>query len=166
VVNGIAYDTTGDRLEARALDTGVVIWSWTDASAEEGERRLTPPAVANGRLLIGTWDGRLVSFDALDGRKRWEVPVGAPCHWQPVMKSGRIFAGLEDGSLVAFETGDPLDDGWPMWGGGPGHNGPEPTQATATDSCRDELSASGVLKSASAATIRHSTVAPSKSTSS
>jgi outer membrane protein assembly factor BamB len=130
VVNGIAYDTTGDRLEARALDTGAVIWSWTDASAEEGERRLTPPAVANGRLLIGTWDGRLVSFDAMDGRKRWDVAVGAPCHWQPVMEGGRIFAGLEDGSLVAFETGDPLDDGWPMWGGGPGHNGPEPSRAS------------------------------------
>lgn len=125
VVNRIAYDTAGDRLEARALDTGAVIWSWTDASAHEGERRLTPPVVANGRLLIGTWDGRLVSFEALDGRKRWDVFVGAPCHWQPVMMGGRVFAGLEDGSIVAFETGDPLDDGWPMWGGGPGHNGPE-----------------------------------------
>ena len=131
VVHGIAYDTTGDRLEARALDSGAVIWSWTDPSAEEGERRLTPPAVANGQPLIGTWDGRLVSFDALDGRKRWDVAVGAPCHWQPVMMGGRVFAGLEDGSLVALETGDPLDDGWPMWGGGPGHNGPEPSQASA-----------------------------------
>jgi outer membrane protein assembly factor BamB len=131
VVNGIAYDTAGDRLEARALDTGAVIWSWTDASAEDGERRLTPPAVANGRLLIGTWDGRLVSFDAANGHKRWDVAVGAACHWQPVMMGGRVFAGLEDGSLVAFETGDPLDDGWPMWGGGPGHNGPEPSQASS-----------------------------------
>ena len=136
VIDGIAYDTAGDRLEARALDTGAVIWSWTDASAEEGERRLTPPAVANGRVLIGTWDGRLVSFDALDGRKRWEVSVGAPCHWQPVMMSGRVFAGLEDGTLVAFETGDPLDDGWPMWGGGPGHNGPEASRATTINAVR------------------------------
>lgn len=136
VVNGIAYDTVGDRLEARALDTRAVIWSWTDASAEEGERRLTPPAVANGRLLIGTWDGRLVSFDALDGRKRWDVAAGAPCHWQPVMMGGRVFAGLEDGSLVAFETGDPLDDGWPMWGGGPGHNGPEPSRASTLGASR------------------------------
>jgi hypothetical protein len=136
VVNGIAYDTTGDRLEARALDSGAVIWSWTDASAQDGERRLTPPAVANGRLLIGTWDGRLVSFNALDGRKRWEVAVGAPCHWQPVVVGGRVFAGLEDGSLVAFETGDPADDGWPMWGGGPGHNGPESSQASTVGASR------------------------------
>jgi outer membrane protein assembly factor BamB len=136
VVDGIAYDTAGDRLEARALDTGAVIWSWADASAEDGERRLTPPAVANGRLLIGTWDGRLVSFDARNGRKRWEVSVGAPCHWQPVMSDGRVFAGLENGSLVAFETGDPLDDGWPMWGGGPGHNGSEPSRSAMADGVR------------------------------
>jgi hypothetical protein len=41
------------------------------------------------------------------------------------MARGRVFAGLEDGSLVSFKTNAPLDDGWPMWGGGPGHNGPE-----------------------------------------
>jgi len=60
----------------------------------------------------------------------WDVPVRAPCHWQPVVSDGWVFAGLEDGSLVGFRTGDELDDGWPMWGGGPGHNGdPEQTAA-------------------------------------
>jgi hypothetical protein len=55
---------------------------------------------------------------------RFEVPVGAPVHWQPAVHEGRICAGLQNGDLVAIATGDPLDDGWPMWGGGPGHNGP------------------------------------------
>ena len=119
----VLFETTGDRLDATSLDTGQEIRSWTDARAEEGERRLTPPAVANGRVLIGTWDGRIISLDSSSGDVRWAVAVGAPCHWQPVMAGGRVFAGLEDGSLVAFETGDSDDDGWPMWGGGPGHNG-------------------------------------------
>ena len=39
--------------------------------------------------------------------------------WRPHLRE------LEDGLLIAFETGDPKDDGWPMWGGGPGHNGLE-----------------------------------------
>jgi hypothetical protein len=125
VADGAIFEATGDGLDARALETGRSMWLWSDARAEEGERRLTPPAVSNGRVLFGTWDGRLVSLDAPDGRVRWEVQVGAPCHWQPVMANGRVFAGLEDGSIVSFETGDALDDGWPMWGGGPGHNGPE-----------------------------------------
>jgi outer membrane protein assembly factor BamB len=123
VTMGVMFETTGDCLEAKEVATGRLLWSWDNATPEEGERRLTPPAVANGRVLIGTWDGRVISFDAWSGRTRWQVDVGGPCHWQPVMSGGRVFAGLEDGSLVAFETDDPKDDGWPMWGGGPGHNG-------------------------------------------
>jgi len=123
VVDGTLYETAGDRLEAIDLASGRLIWCWNPARAECGERRLTPPAVANGRVLIGTWDGRLLSLDAGTGEVRWQVSVHAPVHWQPVMSGGRVIAGLEDGSVVGFETGDPLDSGWPMWGGGPGHNG-------------------------------------------
>jgi outer membrane protein assembly factor BamB len=115
VVNGILYDTTGDRLEASDCRTGEVLWSWQDAKSMAGERRLTPPAVANGRVWAGTWDGRVMSWDAWTGAVRWAVKVGAPCHWQPVASEGWIFAGLEDGSLIGFNTGDPLDTGWPMW---------------------------------------------------
>ena len=123
VVNGILYDTTGDRLESSDARTGEVLWSWHDAQAVEGERRLTPPAVANGRVWAGTWDGRIISWDALLGEVRWAVKVGAPCHWQPVVNDGWVYAGLEDSSLIGFATGDPLDTDWPMWGGGSGHNG-------------------------------------------
>ena len=123
VVKGILYETTGDTLEASDARTGEVLWSWHDAQQVEGERRLTPPAVANGRVWLGTWDGRLLSFDALTGHVRWAVKVGAPCHWQPVASDGWIYAGMEDGTLVGFATGDPLDTDWPIWGGGCGHNG-------------------------------------------
>ena len=123
VVNGVLYDTTGDRLEASDARLGELLWSWQDAAEVDGERRLTPPAVANGRVWAGTWDGRIISWDALTGEIRWTVKVGAPCHWQPAVSDGWVYAGLEDGSLIAFATGDPLDTDWPMWGGGCGHNG-------------------------------------------
>ena len=51
VVNGILYDSTGDRLEANDARTGEMLWSWQDAAAVDGERRLTPPVVAHGRVL-------------------------------------------------------------------------------------------------------------------
>jgi outer membrane protein assembly factor BamB len=124
VADGVLYETAGDRLEATDVASGRRLWIWDDAQVVAGERRITPPAVANGRVLMGTWDGRLVSLDARSGGVRWQIPVGAPVHWHPTMSGGRVFAGLEDGAVVGFETGDPLDDGWPMWGGGPGHNGP------------------------------------------
>jgi outer membrane protein assembly factor BamB len=121
---GILYETTGDRLQATELASGNVLWHWGgEAGVLEGERRLTPPVVAGERVVVGTWDGRLVSLDARTGRVRWQVQVGGPVHWQPVMSDGRVFAGLESGTVVCIETGDPMDGGWPMWGGGPGHNG-------------------------------------------
>jgi len=132
VVKGVLYDITGDRLEAKLVLTDELLWSWQNAQEIEGERRMTPPAVANGRVWAATWDGRVLSWEARSGRLRWEVNVGAPCHWQPVIHQGWVFAGLENGSLVGFNTRDPQDTGWPMWGGGPGHNGlplPEPVGA-------------------------------------
>lgn len=129
VVNGILYDTTGDRLEASDARSGEILWSWHDAAPTEGERRLTPPAVANGRVWAGTWDGRIVSWDALTGQIRWAVKVGAPCHWQPVVSEGWVYAGLENGDLIGFATGDLLDTDWPMWGGGCGHNGKPITES-------------------------------------
>ena len=130
VVDGVLYDTTGDKLEARDLQANEEVWSWSSGNSVEGERQLTPPAVANGRVWAGSWNGSVLGWDAECGRVRWDVPVRAPCHWQPVVSDGWVFAGLEDGTLVGFCTEDKLDDGWPMWGGGPGHNGdPELTAA-------------------------------------
>jgi Ca-activated chloride channel family protein len=122
VADGVLYETTGDRLEARNVETHDLLWAW-QGEEKGGNRALTPPAVANGRVLAGTADGRLLQWDAATGAVRFDVRVGGGVHWQPVMSQGRIAVGLEDGSLVVFETGDVKDDGWPMWGGGPGHNG-------------------------------------------
>jgi len=128
---GLLFDSSGDRLEAHDLSGNALVWSWDGDRSVDGERCLTPPAVANGRVWAGTWAGSVRSWDAASGAPRWEVPVGAPCHWQPVVADGWVYAGLEDGSLVGFRTDDPADDGWPMWGGGPGHNGLDAPAATA-----------------------------------
>jgi outer membrane protein assembly factor BamB len=122
VVNGVLYDTTGDVLEARDLAADRLLWRWESPGAP-GERALTPPAVTGSRVYVGTFDGRIVCLDAAAGTVRFQVPVGSPVHWQPALHGGRICAGLQNGDLVCIETGDPDDTGWPMWGGGAGHNG-------------------------------------------
>ena len=117
------YTTTGDRLSATDAETGAELWSWMGDGGSGEDRVLSPPAVVNGRVYAGSHDGRLYSWDAETGRVRWEVRVGRPVSWQPAVCGGWIYAGLEGGRVLGLETGDPLDDGWAMWGGGAGHNG-------------------------------------------
>ena len=123
VADGLVFDTTGDCLEVRDLDTGEMKWHWSDGLGVEGERKLTPPVVSRGNVWVGTWDGRLLSWDAATGRLRWQARLPAPCHWQPIVANGWVYAGLEDGSLVALNTHESPDASWPAWGGGSGHNG-------------------------------------------
>src|SRR5213076_3032191 len=107
VASGMLFDTSGNRLEARDLATDAVVWSYGGDGSVDGERCLTAPAVANDRVWVGTWGGSIRCWDARSGHELWVVPVGAPCHWQPVVARGWVYAGLEDGSLVGFDTGDP-----------------------------------------------------------
>lgn len=123
VASGIVFDITGDLLEARDAETGEVKWQWSDGQGLEGERKLTPPVVAGGNVWVGTWDGRLLTWNASTGRLRWQVRLPAPCHWQPIVADGWVYAGLEDGSLVALNTHEKPDARWTSWGGGAGHNG-------------------------------------------
>jgi outer membrane protein assembly factor BamB len=53
----------------------------------------------------------------------WSVRVGEPVLFQPAVARGRVYATTRAGSLFCLETGDEKDDGWNMWGAGPGHNG-------------------------------------------
>lgn len=128
VAYDIVFDTTGDRLEACDAETGELRWQWSAGQGIEGERKLTPPVVAGGSVWIGTWDGRLLSWDAITGRLRWKARLPAPCHWQPVVADGWVYVGLEDGSLVALDTHEETDARWTAWGGGAGHNGPESSE--------------------------------------
>lgn len=123
VADGVLYQVTGEELEAIDVRTVQPLWNWRpEQNADPVERQLTPPAAARDRVWVGTLDGRVLSWDAA-GNLRWQVKLLAPVHWQPAIAGGRVFVGLADGLLVSVSTGDLSDDGWPMWGGGPGHNG-------------------------------------------
>jgi Ca-activated chloride channel family protein len=124
VWNDVLYTVVGEELSAHRLDDGSELWSWQAPGSDDLERAITPPAVTNGRVYVGTRDGRVCCFDAATGSPRWEHAVAAPLSWQPVVARGWVYCGAPDGRLVALHTGDPGDDGWPMWGGGPGHCGP------------------------------------------
>jgi len=61
--------------------------------------------VAQGRLLIGTQDGRVLALDRDRGARLWEFAAGDSVIATPVVDSGRVYFGSFDGSVYALDAG-------------------------------------------------------------
>ncbi|MBI4600534.1 MAG: PQQ-binding-like beta-propeller repeat protein [Planctomycetes bacterium] len=121
------FGALDDVVQRVDLETRKPLWR-SRLQLEEGGllgRALSPPALTSSRLYVTSALGDLVVLDRATGDELWAVNVGEPILSQPAAAEGKVFVGTAGGTLYAFETGDPDPAGWPMWGGGPGHNGPE-----------------------------------------
>ena len=90
---------------------------------------LTPPALVNGKIFLGTAAGEVLCLSADTGKTLWSVNVGEPIAFQPAVARGRVYVATSAGSLICLETGDDKDDGWLMWGANAGHTGQKVTTA-------------------------------------
>lgn len=120
---GRLYSTVGDVLTCVELGSNRGVWKFEPAEAGQG-RAFTPPIVANGKVFVGTVSSRLRAIDAETGAQLWRYRTRAPIRFHPAVWEGRVVFGNDRGEVICLETGDEADTGWPMWGGGPGHNGP------------------------------------------
>jgi len=124
---GRLYSALGDALHCVDPETRTTTWKRTihqrEGQTEVLDGMLTPPAIVNGKVFLGTLDGELFCLSAWSGDVIWSVHVGEPILFQPAVANGRVYATTQAGNLFCLETGDPNDDGWLMWGAGPHHNG-------------------------------------------
>ena len=126
VVNGRLYSSMGDTTQSVDAATGRVLWARNLRDTRRPgytDDILTPPAVANGKVFVGTRWGYVYALNAETGEVIWQVDIGEPVSFQPAVAMGRVYVGTDRGSVFCLETGDPRDDGWMMWGGNARHNG-------------------------------------------
>jgi outer membrane protein assembly factor BamB len=127
VWRGRLYSALGDVLHCVDPETRAPHWkraiSKRVEQAELLDGLLTPPAIVNGKVFVGTIEGEVCCLSAWSGDLLWSVRVGEPIIFQPSVARGRVYAATQRGSLFCLETGDPGDDCWLMWGGGADHNG-------------------------------------------
>jgi outer membrane protein assembly factor BamB len=127
LAKGRLYSALGDTLNCVDPDTEAVLWKKTLHEPKEPQELLdgvlTPAAVVNDKLFLGTVFGEVYCLSALSGEVLWSAAVGEPVVFQPAVAQGRVYVPTSAGSLYCLETGDPSDDGWLMWGATGAHNG-------------------------------------------
>jgi Ca-activated chloride channel family protein len=133
VYQGRLYSSMGDAVQCVDPTTEKLIWKRTFTPKQDKsnaknltpllDSMLTPPAFANGKVFLGTAAGVIVCLSAKSGKILWRAELGEPISFQPAIARGRVYAATAFGGLFCLETGDAKDDGWPMWGGSPSHNG-------------------------------------------
>ena len=72
---------------------------WTFATRARVE---SSPAVAGGKVFVGSNDGRFYVLSLSNGTKLWEFTAGAPLSASPAIANGRIVIGSQDGKLYCF----------------------------------------------------------------
>jgi outer membrane protein assembly factor BamB len=121
--DGLSIMVHGPKMRAVEIKTGKVVWEHRFDFKAKATRPVTPPALAGGKLYLGTVDGRVLCHDADTGKALWQAKVGGRIVFELAVSGGRIFAATADGTLVCLDAKDPTADGWHMWGGSASHNG-------------------------------------------
>jgi eukaryotic-like serine/threonine-protein kinase len=73
--------------------------AWTFATRARVE---SSPAIAGGRVYVGSNDGRFYVLSLTNGAKLWEFNAGAPLSASPAIANGKIVIGSQDGRLYCF----------------------------------------------------------------
>ena len=58
--------------------------------------------VADGKVIVGSDDGRLYMVSLADGKELWQYEIGQPVQSSPAVVDGHIVIGAEDGSVYCF----------------------------------------------------------------
>jgi outer membrane protein assembly factor BamB len=60
------------------------------------------PAIAGGRVYVGSNDGRFYVLDLKSGKVLWEYEDGGALMSSPAIASGRVVFGSSDGRVVCL----------------------------------------------------------------
>ena len=88
--DGIIYTTGGKFLLAIDSTSGKEIWR------TEHSDTFTAPAVANGLIYVGNFDGYFYAFDQKNGTEKWKVHSDGLFWAGPAVEGNTVYAGNDD----------------------------------------------------------------------
>jgi outer membrane protein assembly factor BamB len=92
-----------ERWRVRVMDKPVTRLSPGD-STYRYNNRTSGANLINGRLYVGTQDGRVVAIDATTGVELWNAGTGDAVVSTPAVAAGRVYAGSFDGKVYALDA--------------------------------------------------------------
>lgn len=114
------YLSTISGLVVKFSPTGQILWMYTGAKSQIP----SVPALANGVLYVGAFNGDVIALDARTGSELWRnVPTDMTCYWDPSF-GGNLCSGLETWSMGAAEgvvVSVRIDAQFFTWAGGNNH---------------------------------------------
>ena len=82
-----------------------LLWSYT------GVKVYSSPAVVNGILYVGSFDGSIYALNATNGAKIWNYTMSGQVLSSPAVVDGIVYVGSSDGNLYALDA----DTGGKLW---------------------------------------------------
>jgi outer membrane protein assembly factor BamB len=85
-----------------APNTNNVLWTYTTSDSIESS-----PAVANGKLYVGSYDSKFYCLNATTGTWIWRYTTGDLIRSSPAVANGKVYVGSNDDKLYCLnaETG-------------------------------------------------------------
>jgi hypothetical protein len=90
-LNHTGYSTS------KAPNTNNTIWSYTTDGPVESS-----PAVADGKVYVGSLDNKTYCLNALTGEHIWTYTTGGWVISSPAVADGKVYVGSWDGKVYAF----------------------------------------------------------------
>ncbi|MFH0793682.1 MAG: PQQ-binding-like beta-propeller repeat protein, partial [bacterium] len=87
----------------------VSFWNWDALPRAEwivdlGASSLSTPAIADGKVYVGTHGGSFRCVNASNGSQVWNVPLPADVVSSPEVNNGRVFFGCGDGKVYCLDA--------------------------------------------------------------
>jgi outer membrane protein assembly factor BamB len=101
-----------------APDSSKLLWSY-----KTGKVVPSSPAVANGRVYVGSFDNKTYCLDAVTGAHIWNYTTGGNVYSSPAVADGRVYVGSWDDKVYCLDA----DTGVHIWDyttGGNVHSSP------------------------------------------
>ena len=86
-----------DKLIHGLTPSGKAAWTFATRARVESS-----PAIAGGRVYVGSNDGRFYVLALTNGAKLWEFNAGGALSASPAIANGRVVIGSQDGRLYCF----------------------------------------------------------------